>query len=289
MNLDFDPDWLALREPLDEAARAVGLAWSFGRILPGQPMIIDLGAGTGSNVRQLAMKLGRAEQDWTLIEKDRKLLAKAPGEIGRWADRNGWDHKEQRRAYMITCDDMAVRVEMRSFDLAQDPADLGLNQYDGVTAKALFDLVSKPWLDRFVAELASCGFPPLLASLTVDGRVEFSIPDEDDGFVLERSHAQRATAKGLGGPALGHTAPEALNTTLAAAGYKVETAPTEWKIGPKQIAAHLTMITGYERTACERDPGATPRIAAWAERRRALASEKGARLTVGHQDLLARR
>lgn len=289
MKLDFDPEWLHLREPLDEAARAVGLAWAFGRVLPTHPMIIDLGAGTGSNVRQLAMKLGRGEQDWTLIEKDRKLLAKAPGEIGRWADRNGWEHKEQRRAYMITCDDMAVRVEMRSFDLAQDPADLGLNQYDGITAKALFDLVSQPWLDRFVKELASCGFPPLLVTLTVDGRVEFSIPHEDDGFVLDLFHTHMGRAKGLGGPALGTQAPQALITALTGAGYKVETAQSDWKIGPKQIAAHLAMIAGYEKAASEQDPDSAARIRAWADRRRHLASEQGARLMVGHQDLLARR
>lgn len=289
MNLDFEPEWLHLREPLDEAARAVGLAWAFGRILPTHPMIIDLGAGTGSNVRQLAMKLGRGEQDWTLIEKDRRLLAKAPGEIGRWADRNGWEHKEQRRAYMITCDDMAVRVEMRSFDLTQDPAELGLNQYDGVTAKALFDLVSQPWLDRFVKELASCGYPPLLATLTVDGRVEFSITDEDDGFVMDLFHAHMGRAKGLGGPALGPAAPQALVGALSGVGYKVEAAQADWKIGPKQIAAHLAMIAGYEKAATEQDPAAAARVRAWAERRRNLASEQGARLLVGHVDILARR
>lgn len=289
MNLDFEPEWLHLREPLDEAARAVGLGWAFGRILPQHPMIIDLGAGTGSNVRQLAMKLGRGEQDWTLIEKDRKLLAKAPGEIGRWADRNGWEHKEQRRAYMITCDDMAVRVEMRSFDLAQDLADLGLNQYDGVTAKALFDLVSQPWLDRFVKELASCGYPPLLSTLTVDGRVEFSIADADDGFVLDLFHAHMGRAKGLGGPALGPAAPAAVVRALTDVGYKVETAPADWKIGPKQIAAHLALVEGYARAATEQSPDSAARIRSWAERRRDLASEMGARLTVGHQDILARR
>lgn len=289
MNLDFEPEWLRLREPLDEAARAVGLSWAFGRVLPSHPMIIDLGAGTGGNVRQLAMKLGRGEQDWTLIDKDRKLLAKAPGEIGRWADRNGWDHKEQGRAYLITCDDMAVRVEMRSFDLTQDPADLGLNQYDGITAKALFDLVSLSWVERFVTELAACGYPPLLASLTIDGRAEFSIPDDDDAFVLDLFHTQMARAKGLGGAALGRAAPTALAGLLSGVGYKVETAPADWKIGPKQIAAHLAMLTGYERAATQCDPGAAPRIQAWAERRRHLASEQGARLTVGHQDLLARR
>ena len=289
MNLDFEPEWLHLREPLDEAARAVGLAWAFGRILPTHPMIIDLGAGTGSNVRQLAMKLGRGEQDWTLIEKDRRLLAKAPGEIGRWADRNGWEHKEQRRAYMITCDDMAVRVEMRSFDLTQDPAELGLNQYDGVTAKALFDLVSQPWLDRFVKELASCGYPPVLATLTVDGRVAFSIMDEDDGFVMDLFHAHMGRAKGLGGPALGPAAPQALVGALSGVGYKVETAQADWKIGPKQIAAHLAMIAGYEKAATEQDPAAAARVRAWAERRRNLASEQGARLLVGHVDILARR
>lgn len=289
MSLDFDADWLRLREPLDEAARAVELAWNFGRLLPSQPMIIDLGAGTGANVRQLAMKLGRTNQDWTLIEKDRKLLAKAPGEIGRWAERNGWELKEQRRAYMITCEDMAVRVEMRSYDLSQDPAELGLNQYDGVTAKALFDLASTPWVERLTKELASCGYPPFLATLNVDGRVSFTVPDEDDGVVLDLFHAHMGRAKGLGGPALGIAAPAVLAKALADAGYKVETARADWKIGPKQIGAHLALLAGYAKAATEQDPGSAARIQAWAERRRHLASEGGAGAMVGHIDLLARR
>lgn len=289
MSLDFDADWLRLREPLDEAARAVELAWNFGRLLPSQPMIIDLGAGTGANVRQLAMKLGRTNQDWTLIEKDRKLLAKAPGEIGRWAERNGWELKEQRRAYMITCEDMAVRVEMRSYDLSQDPAELGLNQYDGVTAKALFDLASTPWVERLAKELASCGYPPFLATLNVDGRVSFTVPDADDGFVLDLFHAHMGRAKGLGGPALGIGAPAVLAKALTDAGYKVETARADWKIGPKQIGAHLALLAGYAKAATEQDPGSAPRIQAWAERRRDMASEGGAGAMVGHIDLLARR
>lgn len=288
MSNEFDADWLRLRDPLDEVARVAAFAWGFGRVLPAEPMLIDLGSGTGNNVRQLALKLGRAQQDWTLIEKDRKLLAKAPGEMQHWAERNGWTLKEQRRAYHISCEDMGIRVEMRSCDIARNLTDLGLNQYDGITANALFDLVSAPWVESFADELAVAGYPPLLFTLMVDGRVAFSTPDPDDGFVLERFHAHMGKDKGFG-PALGPTAPAALAKALARAGYKVEQGRSDWTIGEKRLAAHLALLNFHAKAATEMEPAAASRIADWHQRRQAMARDGISGLSVGHMDIFARR
>jgi hypothetical protein len=288
MSHDFDADWLHLRAPLDEAARVAAFAWGFGRVLPSEPVMIDLGAGTGNNVRQLALKLGRAQQEWTLIEKDRKLLAKAPGEMQRWAERNGWTVKEQRRAYVINCEDMAIRVEMRSCDIARNLTDLGVNQYDGLTANALFDLVSVSWLEGFADELAGGGYPPLLFTMNVDGRVTFSTPDPDDAFVLERFHAHMGKDKGFG-PALGPAAPAAMVKALTRAGYKVEQAPSDWNLGEKQLPVHLALLDFYAQGATEMEPPAAARIQEWCQRRQAMARTGGAGLQVGHMDIFARR
>jgi len=288
MSNDFALDWLRLREPLDEQARAIELTWALGRALPSQPLLMDLGCGTGSNLRQLALRLGATRQEWTLIDKDRKLLTKAPGEMTRWAGRNGWAVREERRALRIEHEDLQIRAEMRSYDLAGDLTGLAFGTVDGVTANALFDLVSRTWLDRFIGELAANGYPPLLATLIVDGVVRFTPDDPDDGFVLERFHADMGRDKGFG-PALGPAAPATMVDLLRRAGYRLEGGRSDWRIGPKQRAAHAALIDGYAAAAAAVDPAATDRITAWAERRRGAINEKVATLTVGHMDLLALR
>ncbi|MFM2042508.1 MAG: hypothetical protein RLY86_1084 [Pseudomonadota bacterium] len=281
----FDLAWLRLREPLDGAARALELTWGFGRRLPQRPVLMDLGSGTGSNLRHLALRLGRAEQSWTLIEKDMKLLTKAPGEITLWAERGGHTVKEERRSLVVRSEEMAIRVEMRSYDLAKDLAGLSFNTQDGVTASALLDLVSRSWLDRLAGELAAGGFPPVLFTLTVDGRVAFSTVDEDDSFVMERVDAHMTRDKGFG-PALGGVAPQAAIDALTAAGYRVEAARSDWAIGPRHRKAHQLLVDGYAKAAAEQDPGAADRITAWAARRAGLIAA-GAGLTVGHSDIFA--
>ena len=61
--------WLALREPFDIAARSVALTEAVARALPQNRAvrIVDLGTGTGSNLRYLARHFP-ADQRWTLVD-----------------------------------------------------------------------------------------------------------------------------------------------------------------------------------------------------------------------------
>ena len=84
----FDGDWLDLREAADHAARSrAGIEQS----LPPRPRrrILDLGAGTGSNCRYLAPRLG-GDQRWWLLDADPQLLAAAAERFARWAARHGF-------------------------------------------------------------------------------------------------------------------------------------------------------------------------------------------------------
>ncbi len=69
----FSPGWLALRAPFDGRARDKPLAQRFAASLPRSPLIVDLGAGTGTNVLALAPLAG-PEARFRLVDNDRALL-----------------------------------------------------------------------------------------------------------------------------------------------------------------------------------------------------------------------
>ncbi|WP_119679835.1 class I SAM-dependent methyltransferase [Indioceanicola profundi] len=280
----FDPGWLRLREPLDGAARAVELTWAFGRSLPRSPRLIDLGAGSGANLRHLAPRIGRAEQDWTLVENDPALLEAAPREIAAWAAGSGHAVAEEGGSLALRSADRSVRVRMRPCDLAGGLPALDFREADGITASALLDLASAAWVERFADALAEAGLPPVLLTLTVDGRVRFEEPDPDDGFVLGLVEDHMGRDKGFG-PALGGAAPAAAIDALRRVGYQVDAARADWRIGPREKPVHLALLDGYEGAAVEQAPASSGRIREWAARRRAVAGDSG--LLVGHTDILA--
>ncbi len=88
----FSADWLALREPADAAARSVRLSYvlSHAVLHHASLRILDLGGGTGSNIRFLAPLLAKP-QHWTLVDHDEALLAQVPARMAAWArSRCGW-------------------------------------------------------------------------------------------------------------------------------------------------------------------------------------------------------
>src|SRR5262245_34965818 len=75
-------DWLALRERFDHAARSGVLTRAVADHLPrGRPIrVVDLGTGTGSNVRYLAPRLER-RQEWLLVDGDAAVLQHLPARM----------------------------------------------------------------------------------------------------------------------------------------------------------------------------------------------------------------
>lgn len=284
----FSADWLALREPLDAQARALELVWAFGAALPPDCRLADLGAGTGSNMRFLAPRLGRIAQDWTLLEHDPLLIDRAPVEIARWAKGRGARVATEGPALRLLGDAVTLAVRIRELDLVGHLDRLDLGSLDAVTASALFDLVSQTWLEDFATVLAAARLPPLLAALTVDGRVDFTPEDPADAAVLDRFHRHMRRDKGFG-PALGPEAPAALHRTLAAAGYRVWSARSDWQVGPDRAAAQAHLIEGYAGAAAIADPAFAGEAEAWKARRLALARERMLSLRVGHADVVALR
>ncbi|HXQ53520.1 MAG TPA: class I SAM-dependent methyltransferase [Stellaceae bacterium] len=249
----FSADWLALRERADGAARDKRLARRFAATLPVDPRILDLGAGTGANIRALAPMIGGAH--WILVERDPAL------------------RRDAMHASFVT------------LDLADSWPALGALAADAVTASAFFDLASEAWLERFAAWLAARRLP-LLAALTVDGRREWRPADPDDALVAAAFRAHQRRDKGLG-PAVGPDAVGALARLLAAHGFEVAAAASDWRLGENDRFLLEALIVGEAKAARAAAPEAAAMIAAWERRRLQTAASGRLGAVIGHRDVLA--
>jgi len=264
----FDASWLALREPVDHRSRPGTLlpplvAWWTDR---GASEVLDLGAGTGSNLRYLAPRLP-GPQSWTEVDHDARLLERVASPR----------------------DD--VRVVTRREDLA-NPSPRLAEHADLVTASALLDLVSERWLERLADACASAGAAALFA-LTYDGRVAWEDGDrpaepspEMDARVLDAVNAHQGGDKGFG-PALGPYAGSAAEAAFRARGYRTWSLDSPWVLGSADGPLADALIGGWAGAAAELHPDEAEGLRAWAVRRAAGVRAGTTRLTVGHVDLLA--
>jgi SAM-dependent methyltransferase len=264
---DFSPEWLALREPADHAARSPRLTRLVADAIGGdQPRrIVDLGSGTGSNLRYLAPRLPRP-QHWLLVDRDPELLAISG---------------------TSPVDD--VSIESRNVELAAagGPAlDQLLRGAALVTASALLDLVSESWLDA-IADICREARAALLFALTYDGRIDCDPGEQHDALVRALLNEHQRGNKGFG-PALGPSAVDRAVAALAARGYSTARERSDWILVPHDCELQRQLVDGWAGAALEIASAAeATAIEAWRGRRRAHIDADRSRMIVGHQDLAA--
>jgi hypothetical protein len=269
----FSADWLALREPVDAAARCLRLsdvaldALMRTRTHCATPCIevIDMGAGTGANLRYVAPLLD-VEQNWLLVENDPMLLAAAAAHLQSWPPK-------------VRC-----HVQFLALDLATQLHDLPLRAGGLLTASALLDLVSEAWLQTLVEHVVTAGAIAWFA-LTYDGRIECHPPEPEDSLVRELVNLHQLTDKGFGA-ALGPCAGRRTEQLLAAHGYQVQCAASDWHIAPEHLALQHALVEGWCRAAIEIAPHRAPALHDWLTRRRAHIAAARSELRVGHVDIV---
>ncbi|MFG1427191.1 SAM-dependent methyltransferase [Roseixanthobacter glucoisosaccharinicivorans] len=285
----FSTQWLALREPADMAARHAGLtadlALRLARHAGGaesEQRIVDLGAGTGSNLRATAPLLG-PRQSWRLLDHDPTLLEAARAALAAWGAEQGMAAHAAGARLVLKGPERRIAIAFAQADLAADPA-VGLDSIGAaaphlVTASAFFDLVSADWIARFAAQVAQRG-ALFYTVLTCDGRDAWHPGHAADGEIARAFQAHQARDKGFG-PAAGPQASALLAEAFQAQGYGTREESSPWRLGPREGQLVAALAEGTAGAVAQTGLLAEETVSAWLNARRHASCE------IGHADLLA--
>jgi SAM-dependent methyltransferase len=248
--MGFSADWLALRDPADQAARDPALLARAAQAAGPAPVILDLGCGTGASWAALAPHLP-ATARWVLVDNDPALLRIAAARIGPAAQ--------------------CVQLDLTQLDR------LPLAGVTLVTASALLDLVSESWV-RGLAQRLSV---PFYAALSYDGHMRWTPSHPDDAAVTQAFNADQRRDKGFG-PALGPQAAERAAAVFAALGFDTAQAPSPWMLEPAAARLQAELTDGIAQAA---HAAGCAQALDWGRHRRDSAPSGSA--VIGHIDLLA--
>lgn len=278
----FSASWLALREGADHRSRNDDLLHKLaGRFSETSVLrVIDLGCGTGSNLRATAPALG-PQQEWTLVDYDSALLEAAARELTSWAD----EAKAIGDGLVLIKGGASIGVTFRIADLNTELEAVLAAKPDLVTASALFDLISAEWMTRFAKAVTAAG-STFYTVLTYDGRDEFRPAHPFDEGIIRAFGIHQKRDKGFGAAA-GPKAAAALADAFQATGYAVETGDSPWVLKPSDNALVQELLTGIAGAVKETGLIAKTGLDDWLFYRQAMADQKGSRLITGHTDILA--
>ena len=271
----FSSDWLALREAADHRSRNRHLAETLKtRFLQRETInVVDLGCGTGSNLRASA-ELLPDHQSWTLIDHDADLLAAARLALIAWADSSDMSQGQLtlRKGAAL------IGVKLRCADLTTELDSVLETKPDLVTASAFFDLTSEAFITKFAAAVAKRR-AVFYTVLTYNGSQRWLPRGPIDQQMNAAFHRHQMTDKGFGISA-GPSAPVALADQFQTHGYTVAEGDSPWRLGAADAALISELGAGFAAAVRETKAVSGAEIDAWLKRGHTAAE-------VGHTDTLA--
>jgi SAM-dependent methyltransferase len=272
----FHGHWLDLREPADRQAREASqpLIHRLLQYLAGRPVVrgLDLGSGTGANVRHLAPELSpeTTTQQWFLVDHDTENLESARARC--------------RAGLLLPGSELQISTCVA--DLQNWSTFMPNTGCDLFTASALLDLAGEAWLRSLTTQMAACQAAGLFA-LSYDGHIRWSPADPFDRTVCAAINAHQRRNKGLGGPALGPDAIPVWTEICAEYGYRLWQMETPWDLGKESLPLVQALLHGWVQAASQQHPEWAAAFAAWGEFRLQSVMAGQARVRVGHTDTLA--
>ena len=129
----FSPEWLNLRESADARARNSEIAQAVAGwfALREHVSVVDLGSGTGANLRAASSLLPQ-KQTWTLVDHNPQFTAVAREALTRWAD----SAQSDREVLHLVKGQAGIAVHFKTADLAHNLSDALGEKPDLVTASA---------------------------------------------------------------------------------------------------------------------------------------------------------
>jgi hypothetical protein len=281
-------DWLELREPADIAARSRGLVQTVAGALDasGTLHVLDLGTGTGSNLRYVAPLLA-GRQHWLVIDRDCALLSLLPGLMSSWGTAREYKVGSiSNQECVIRGEQLDCHVETRSLNLGSLDAPEIFAGRQLVVASALLDLVSESWLRALASRCREVGAAALFA-LTYNGSFVCSPAEPEDEMIRDLLNRHQKTDKGLGGLAAGPDAASCAVRCFTDVGYRVWKHASDWTLGSSEHELQRRLIDGWAVAAVELAPDSASQIAAWRARRIGHVDACVSRISVGHFDVAA--
>jgi SAM-dependent methyltransferase len=277
--MSFSAEWLALREPADHAAVNPEVRAALTARFAGLDniRIVDLGCGAGSNLRGTWSALP-ANQHWTLVDYDPKLLAAARQQLLEWADTAAVEGDGLR----LVKAGKTLMVNFREADLSTGDFAAVTGGAALVTAAALFDLVSIQSIEK-IAETVTAQRGVFYTVLTYDGYTSWSPPHPSDTAMRQAFNAHQKTDKGFG-TAAGPGGTSALAKAFYARGYRVLRGTSPWIVDQRYGGLRMELDAGFANAVRETGKVAVSDIEAWLAYR---IPADGRISVIGHEDLLA--
>jgi SAM-dependent methyltransferase len=272
---DFSTEWLDLREPADKRSRNRDIADAVAArfALRDAVCVVDLGAGTGANLRALASLLPR-QQSWTLVDNNPALLEAAKARLAAWADASA----EEGERFHLEKDGRKISVIFSLADLAAGIDPVLKNGPELVTASAFFDLVSEAYIRSLVKAVAVRG-AAFYATLTCNGLYRWTPHRPSDNQIAAAFQRHQMRDKGFG-PAAGPLAAACLADQFRLHGYLVLEGDSPWRLGRGDRTLIDELVRGHAIAAAEAGGVDEKTIVSWVTVARTAA-------TVGHTDMFA--
>ncbi|CAA2141016.1 class I SAM-dependent methyltransferase [Hyphomicrobium sp. ghe19] len=272
---DFSPEWLDLREAADARARNAGVANAVAArfALRGDLRILDLGAGTGANLRATSALLPE-RQTWTLVDHDPALLDVAKAKLIKWSDR----HEEAGETLQLEKGRLRITVAFKTADLARDTQMLLDEKPQLVTASAFFDLTSEDYIRTLAKAVAAVG-ASFYATLTYNGLQKWTPHRPADNQMTAAFQRHQMRDKGFG-PAAGPLAGSHLVDQFRINGHVVVEGDSPWRLERNDRMLIDELIRGHAVAVTESGGVDAKSVVGWVNVTRTAAF-------VGHTDVFA--